>query len=172
MDFGLAIGDYLGDSLTYKHTHAHARVLYSSNFFLNLCLFFVTSISSNWSYFCRNRFCLYIAGAFLQLSFFNVEILTKNLSRAHTIFYNAAGAKSGWHPIAVQSSIWRRCCKWCNIGGAFQCGPEFWSFAYQHQCGFAAPWKFWLFVYLKHCVGSCSQSSSSLSFPRKILDYF
>lgn len=95
MNLGLVIGDYLGKnlslSLSLVRVHTHTFTYIYSSLFLTTSYF-----SSNWSYFCCNRFCLYIAGLFCGLFLFAVEILIeKLLSGLMQYACNVTGAMSG-----------------------------------------------------------------------------
>ena len=61
MDLGLDIGDYLGKTSPFPFVplvRTHTLKYFCSSLLLTAFCF-----SSNWSYFCCNRFCLYIAGS-------------------------------------------------------------------------------------------------------------
>ncbi len=67
-----------------------------------------------------------------------------------------AGPEPGWHTSALQSCVWRRSCKWCNISGSVSgCSKlQFWCL---HSCRSSGCWgQFFVSLLYKHyfwCLG-------------------
>lgn len=145
MGFGksLDMGDYLGIILF--------KLIYLATYQLSIC--FVTQFFNFFQ-----QLVQYLLQQILSAhcrfgticAFFRNVAATKVSMLSTELINDVAGAKPGWDTFTVQSCIWRGCCEWCYICGAFQCNQKFWPQQNWPQNWFAFFWQLLVSVYHKH----------------------